>query len=96
MNKGVLFAMPLAAFILSIVDNFESENTIDQITFMQDEMAQLIPELVNKYQIDQLMLVGMENAYTEGIGRQLVNILKNDDIEIIVVIPEEENAKVSN
>lgn len=95
MSKGIIFTAPLAAFTLNIVDDFESEEIIEQISFMQNDMAVFIPELVDTYKIDQLMIVGINQIYIEGIGRQLVNILKDKDIEIIIfAIPEEENAEI--
>lgn len=89
MSKGIIFTVPLAAFTLNIIDNFELEEAVEQISFMQEDMADFIPGLVDTYKIDQLMVVGMNQQYTEGIGRQLVDILEDKDIEIIVAIPED-------
>ena len=96
MSKGIIFTAPLAAFTLNIIDDFESEEIVEQISFMQNDMTVFIPELVDTYKIDQLMIVGINQQYTEGISRQLVDILKDKDIEIIIAIPEEENAEISD
>lgn len=98
MNKGILYATPLAAFTLTVIKDFESnQEPLDSITLMQDEMAQLMPMLIDTHQINQLMVVGLNKNYIEGIGYQLIDILKDKKIEIIVAISsEEENAEISD
>lgn len=98
MNKGVLFVMPMAAFNLTVVSDLESdiEDAIDRINFMQEEMNELLPILVDSYELDQLLIIGMNQEYLKGIGQQIAEILNNKNIEIIIMLPEEENAEISD
>ena len=98
MNKGILFVMPMAAFNLTVVSDLEGdmEDAIDRINFMQEEIDGMLPMLIDTYEIDQLLVIGMNQEYLEGIGKQIAEILDNKDIEIIIMLPEEENAEVSD
>lgn len=91
MNKGVLFVMPMAAFNLTVVSNLEEdlEDAIDRINFMREEMDNILPILIDNYNIDQLLIIGMNEEYITGIGEQIVNILEDKDVEIVIVLPEE-------
>lgn len=92
MNKIVLFALPGAAFpVIVLQDSFEGEE-IERYTLFHQELPEKLPTIVNDNNVDEIMLVGGEGEFIAGLGKQVYNILENEDVTIIIVNPEENNA----
>lgn len=89
MNKAVLFAAPGSEFTMSVFEEGGNE-PLDSINFNYDEMEDLLPTLTNAYNLEQLMIVDTVPNYTDGVSKQIVQILKGLDIDIIVATPGEE------
>lgn len=89
MNKAVLFAVPGSEFSMSIFEEDENE-PLDSINFNYDEMTNLLPTLVNAYNLEKLMIVDTVSNYIDGVSKQVVQALKDFDIDITVATPGEE------
>lgn len=76
--------------MIILQDSFEGEET-DRYTLFHQELPDRLPMLVKEHNVDELMLVGGEGEFIAGLGKQIYNILEDEDITIIIVNPEESN-----
>lgn len=89
MNKAVLFAAPGSEFTMSIFEEGGNE-PLDSISFNYDEIDSLLLTLVNAYNLEQLMIIDTVPSYIDGVSKQIIQILKDTDVDIIVATPGEE------